>query len=33
MPVSRIDVSPHPRQYVFGGAVIAMTVALYVVFW
>ena len=33
MPVSRIDVAPHPRQYVMGGAVIAMTVALYIVFW
>jgi SSS family solute:Na+ symporter len=33
MPVSRIDVSPHPRQYVIGGAVIAMTVLLYIVFW
>jgi len=33
MPVSRIDVTPHPKQYLFGGAVIAMTVALYVLFW
>ncbi len=33
MPVSRIDVSPHPRQYALGGAVIAMTAALYVIFW
>ena len=33
MPVSNIDVAPHPRQYVLGGAVIAMTVVLYIVFW
>jgi len=33
MPVSRLDVSPHPRQYVFGGAVILVTVVLYVLFW
>jgi SSS family solute:Na+ symporter len=33
MPVSRIDVTPHPRQYLMGSAVIAMTVALYIVFW
>ncbi len=33
MPVSGIDVSPHPRQYLLGGAVIAMTVILYIVFW
>ncbi|NHZ73239.1 MAG: hypothetical protein GWP16_02065 [Nitrospirae bacterium] len=33
MPVSRVDVTPHPRQYLLGGIVIAITVALYVVFW
>jgi SSS family solute:Na+ symporter len=33
MPVSGIDVSPHPRQYLFGGAVILVTVALYLLFW
>jgi SSS family solute:Na+ symporter len=33
MPVSGLDVTPHPKQYVFGGAVIATTVMLYVVFW
>ena len=33
MPVSNINVSPHPRQYAMGGAVIAMTVFLYIVFW
>jgi SSS family solute:Na+ symporter len=33
MPVSSIDVSPHPRQYVLGGAVITVTVLLYIVFW
>jgi SSS family solute:Na+ symporter len=33
MPVSAIDVSPHPRQYALGAAVIAMTLALYVTFW
>jgi len=33
MPVSSLDVTPHPRQYVFGGAIIAMTAVLYVVFW
>jgi SSS family solute:Na+ symporter len=33
MPVSRIDVTPHPRQYLFGGVVIAMTVTLYILFW
>ncbi len=33
MPVSRIDVTPHPKQYLLGGAVIAATVVLYIVFW
>jgi SSS family solute:Na+ symporter len=33
MPVSRIDVRPHPKQYLLGGAVIAMTVVLYALFW
>jgi SSS family solute:Na+ symporter len=33
MPVSRIDVTPHPRQYLLGGVVIAMTVILYILFW
>jgi SSS family solute:Na+ symporter len=33
MPVSRLDVTPHPRQYLFGGSVIAMTALLYIVFW
>ena len=33
MPVSQISVEPHPRQYVFGGVIIAMTVALYLMFW
>ncbi len=33
MPVSGIDVSPHPRQYVLGGVVIALTFLLYIVFW
>ncbi len=33
MPVSNIDVSPHPNQYVLGGVVIAITVLLYIVFW
>ena len=32
-PVSRLDITPHPRQYALGGAVIAMTVVLYAVFW
>jgi SSS family solute:Na+ symporter len=33
MPVSRIDVTPHPRQYLLGGLVIALTAILYVLFW
>jgi SSS family solute:Na+ symporter len=33
MPTSRIDVSPHPKQYLFGGLIIATTVLLYIVFW
>jgi SSS family solute:Na+ symporter len=33
MPVSGVDVSPHPRQYLLGGVVIAVTVVLYVLFW
>ena len=33
MPVSSLDVTPHPKQYFFGGAVIAATVVLYIVFW
>ncbi len=33
MPVSGVDVAPHPRQYLIGGAVIAVTAVLYVVFW
>jgi SSS family solute:Na+ symporter len=33
MPVSRIDVEPHPKQYLLGGVVILITVALYVLFW
>ena len=33
MPVSTLDVSPHPRQYLLGGMVVAATVVLYIVFW
>ena len=33
MPVSSIDVQPHPRQYWFGGGVIAATLVLYALFW
>jgi len=33
MPVSKLDVTPHPRQYIMGGVVIALTVMLYVIFW
>ena len=33
MRVSRVDVTPHPKQYVLGSVVIAMTVVLYIVFW
>jgi SSS family solute:Na+ symporter len=33
MPVSQIDVTPHPKQYLLGGTVIAATVLLYIVFW
>ena len=33
MPVSRIDCRPHPRQYLLGGLVIALTVTLYILFW
>ena len=33
MPVSGINVSPHPRQYLLGSIVIVITMILYVVFW
>ena len=33
MPVSRLDVEPHRHQYALGGAVIAVTIALYIAFW
>jgi SSS family solute:Na+ symporter len=33
IPVSTLDVKPHPRQYVFGGAVIVSTLFLYLIFW
>ena len=33
MPVSSLDATPHPRQYLLGGLVIAATVLLYIIFW
>lgn len=33
MPVSGLDVTPHPKQYAMGGVVIVMTVILYIIFW
>jgi len=33
MPVSSLDVTPHPYQYLMGGAVIAVTAVLYIIFW
>ena len=33
LPVSDIDVRVLPSGYLLGGLIIAMTVALYVVFW
>jgi len=33
MPVSGLDVQPHRHQYLLGGIIIAMTVALYIIFW
>ncbi len=33
MPVSRLDVTPHPRQYLLGSLVIAVTIGLYILFW
>jgi hypothetical protein len=33
MPVSTLDVTPHPKQYLMGGVVIAMTAVLYIIFW
>lgn len=33
MPVSRLDVTPHPRRYLLGGAVIVATAVLYALFW
>jgi SSS family solute:Na+ symporter len=33
LPVSGLDVRPHPRQYALGALVIAATAVLYVLFW
>lgn len=33
MPVSNIDVTVHPMAYIWGSIVIALTVALYIIFW
>ncbi|RMH05034.1 MAG: solute:sodium symporter family transporter [Planctomycetota bacterium] len=33
LPVGRIDCTPHPRVKLYGGAVVALTAALYAVFW
>jgi len=33
MPVSNIDVQPHPLRYVYGGLVLAAVLALYIIFW
>ncbi len=33
MPVSGLDVTPHPRQYLLGGGVITATLLLYLLFW
>ncbi len=32
-PRSEIDVTPHPRRYLYGGAVIALTAVCYIMFW
>ncbi|MFP4173756.1 MAG: solute:sodium symporter family transporter [Candidatus Hydrogenedentota bacterium] len=33
MPVSNIDVHPHPLRYVYGGLILAAVLALYIIFW
>lgn len=33
MPVSDVDVTPHPLRYLYGGGIIAATVILYLIFW
>jgi SSS family solute:Na+ symporter len=33
MPTSNIDLRPHPLRYVYGGLILAATVALYLIFW
>ncbi len=33
MPVSDVNVEPHPRQYLYGGLILAAVVALYIIFW
>ncbi len=33
MPVSDLDVTPHPLRYVYGGGIIAATIVLYLLFW
>ncbi len=33
MPKSEVNIEPHPRQYLYGAVVIAMTGCLYLLFW
>jgi solute:Na+ symporter, SSS family len=33
MPVSNVNVTPHPLRFVFGGGIVVATVALYLLFW
>ncbi|MFQ6036644.1 MAG: hypothetical protein ACE5NM_12475, partial [Sedimentisphaerales bacterium] len=33
MPTSELDTSVHPRTYVYGGLIIALTAVLYIIFW
>jgi len=32
-PTSDLDTTVHPRSYIYGSVIIAMTVALYIIFW
>ncbi len=33
LPQAKIDLTPHPRRYLYGGMILAATVALYILFW
>lgn len=33
LPKAKIDLTPHPRRYLYGGMILAATVALYILFW